>query len=189
MSLIKKISFRLFLLAILSFVFINACQKKDPPPSGGDDRLTNPYCNDPLAVNYNWGFPGKPDNSVCFYPVDTFIGNWVFLDSIFNQDSTFHSFISRTLSFKDTHDSTHAQLAMHGWCDNEIIYIRADKNRRAIVDTLSENYKGQIVCNQQDSISGKFNLNTFRVDSMKVDIKISNSSGTFFHQGWAIKQH
>src|SRR5579872_3418748 len=62
-----------------------SCSKYKDTKATADPRLTNPYCNDTNAVNYNWGFPGKPDSTVCFYPTDVFKGIYTFNDSIFLQ--------------------------------------------------------------------------------------------------------
>lgn len=176
------------LLFGLAFV-INACQKeKDPPPTDGDDRLTNPYCNDPNTVNYNWGFPGIPDNSVCFYPVDTFIGNWLFLDSIFDADSSFFHYETKSLTFSSSEDTINKHLSIQGWCGADILFAVADKYKRATVDTLDENINGQIICNPSDTITGVFNLNTYKQDSMMIDLKVKSQTGVFYHKGWAIKQ-
>lgn len=165
-----------------------ACKKENPKPTNGDSRLTNPYCNDPNAVNYNWGFPGKPDNTVCIYPVDTFLGTWQFQDSIFDVDSSFLSFQSKTLIFTASEDTMRIHLAIQGWCPSEKLYAVANKYGNAIVDTLAGNFKGQIICNQQDSISGSFSTNTYKIDSMRIGLTVNNSSGTQYHIGWAIKQ-
>jgi len=179
----------IIILLVACFFWFNACKKvKDPPPTTGDDRLTNPYCNDPHAVNYNWGFPGKPDNSICIYPVDTFIGTWQFLDSVFAVDSSFSNFQTKTLIFSASEDTTSTHLAIKGWCNTETLFAVADKFKHATVDTLAGEFKGQIICNQSDSISGSFNLNTYKKDTMSIELTIQNNVGTQFHRGWAIKQ-
>src|ERR1043165_6289024 len=77
---------RYFSLIILSLAlvmgFAFSCKKWQDPAPKEDPRLTRPYCNDPEAVNYNWDFPGKPDNSVCFYPSDLFAGTYTFWDTV-----------------------------------------------------------------------------------------------------------
>lgn len=165
-----------------------ACKKGDPKPTKGDDRLTNPYCNDPSAVNYNWGFPGIPDNSVCIYPVDTFLGSWQFLDSIFAEDSSFLEYQPKILVFTASEDTAHIHLAIQGWCPSEILYAVANKYGNAIVDTLAGDFKGQIICNQQDSVSGVFNTFTYKKDSMSINLSVQNSGTLQIHRGWAIKQ-
>src|ERR1043165_5567011 len=77
---------RYFSLIILSLAlvmgFAFSCKKWQDPAPKEDPRLTRHYCNDPSAVNYNWDFPGKPDNSVCFYPADLFAGTYMFYDTV-----------------------------------------------------------------------------------------------------------
>lgn len=181
--------FKFSLVFIIGALFWGvACKKEDPKPTDGDGRLTNPYCNDPNAVNYNWGFPGTPDSTTCIYSVDTFLGTWQFQDSIFAEDSAFIDFQSKMLVFSSSEDSTRIHLAIQGWCNSETLYAVANKFGYAMVDTLVEGFKGQIMCNQQDSISGTFSTNTYKMDSMRIELSVRNSTGIQNHKGWAIKQ-
>jgi hypothetical protein len=176
-------------LSALSVVVLFACKKyKDPPATGGDDRLTNKYCNDSRAVNYNWGFPGKPDNTICIYPVDSFLGSWLFTDSVFLPDGSLQTVQTKTLSFTATEDTVMTHMSVVGWCGNIPFFVNANKYRLAYVDTLEEGVGGQLLCATLDTLSGTFNKNTGFVNTMKIDLTIINASGTTFHRGEAVKQ-
>src|SRR5690606_36427140 len=108
---------KVLILIVSSVLLMVACEKyKDPPPTE-DDRLTNPYCNDPRAINYNHGFPGKPDNSVCIFPVDLFVGNWIFTDTVYAADETilFTDTVNLQMATIQS-DDTYSKLEVTGWC-------------------------------------------------------------------------
>jgi len=71
-----------FFIIIACLSSILGCTKWTDTQNASDPRLTQKYCNDPFAVNYNWGFPGIPDNSTCVFPSDVYVGTYVFHDSI-----------------------------------------------------------------------------------------------------------
>ncbi len=166
-----------------------ACTKyKDPEAIDLGDQLKGVYCNDPRAVNYNWGFPGKPDNSICIYPVDSFLGSWFFTDSIYLPDYTLQSVETRTLLFKATEDSVFRHLTIQGWCNNFTIYVTANKYMMAYVDTLVEGSPGQFICTATDTLSGYLNKSTGTDSTMEINFTISNEAGTTFHQGTAVRR-
>ena len=179
----------LLLLAAGIMLGWSACKKyEDPPPTKGDNRLTNHYCNDPRAINYNWGFPGIADNSVCVYPVDSFIGTWKFMDSVFLEDQTFKSFAVKDLVFSATEDTLMTHLAVTGWCNDKILYATADKYKRAFLDSLMEGISGQLLCTPTDTITGFFNQSNMGKDSMEIELTVTGNTGVLLHKGWAIKQ-
>jgi hypothetical protein len=149
MPVIKYIPFRfvVFITLILGFAF---CKKyKDPvnPPI----NLTNKYCNDPNAVNYNWGFPGIADNSVCFYPNKVFEGNYKMYDSVLQNDlySFVDSFDVSIVSLNDTN------MAIVQWCTNgDSVFAKANKNLRLTIDTTQNILIGQVFCQSADTING-----------------------------------
>ncbi len=82
-------------LFIISLFSVGSCRKYSDPAPIEDERLdTNFYCNDPDAVNYNWDFPGTPDQGECIFPADAFEGSYTILDSSF---STTDSFVSASV--------------------------------------------------------------------------------------------
>lgn len=178
--------------AIIPAIVFIACSKyKDPPAAQPDPRLADSfYCNDSRAVNYNWGFPGVPDNSICIYPVDSFLGNWVFTDTLYLPNGDTAGTIIKNLTFTSTEDTTLTRLAVTGWCSNAgtPFYITANKYRLAEVDTMLGTYPGQYLCNNTDTLNGTFNKNTGVVNTMKIELTITNAAGTVYHKGTATRQ-
>src|SRR4051812_10618768 len=77
---------------LLLLALFMACKKDADPSAPRPGALdTTFYCNDPDAVNYNWGFPGTPDNSKCYYPSDIYAGTYSFTDSVYNIDNSLDS--------------------------------------------------------------------------------------------------
>lgn len=177
----------LVVLAVASFV---ACNKwKDPAPVN-DPRLTNPYCNDPGAVNYNWGFPGKPDNSICFYPTDLFKGTYLFIDSVYQSSTGYFLYEdSITLNFYPI-DGSHTRLAVIGFCGTDSLLLTAGVGSfTASVDTTlgdSLTYRGQRWCRILDTVNGTI-LNS-RIDTLlHVNLQIISDTGITTHVGKARK--
>jgi|SRR5690554_613977 len=179
------------ILAIFAFILtgIISCKKEgDPDPIDLEDQLTNPFCNDPRAINYNWGFPGKADSTVCQFPVDSFLGNWIFTDSVFYEDETFSEVVIRNLQFFSTEDTLLQHMEVHGWCmNNNIIYLTADRFNNALLDDLIENHGGQLGCSSEDTLSGHFNKNFIGNDSMRITVSEKGAEGTKNHRGLAIR--
>ena len=178
------------LIAALAAMVLFACTKyKDPPPAGPDDRLKDRYCNDSKAVNYNWGFPGIPDNSVCIYAVDSFIGTWIFRDTVLLPNNEIAEIIVKNLTFTSTEDTVKTHLAVTGWCSNSTpFYITANKYGRAIVDSLATGVPGQLLCTSTDTLNGYFHKRQYGRDTMKIELTVTNATGTRYHRGVAIKQ-
>ncbi|NCX94894.1 MAG: hypothetical protein EBX41_00545 [Chitinophagia bacterium] len=164
------------------------CAKWQDPPATTDSRLTNPYCNDPKAVNFNWGFPGKPDNTVCFYPTDLFTGTYIYTDSVYTSpDNYFLYYRIDTLHFIA---QSQTKVAVTGFCLlRDTLRLTADKSYIAAVDTLigdSTTNRGQYWCRIKDTVSGTI-LNS-RLDTMlHVSFQIISDTGTTLHIGKAKK--
>ena len=182
----------LFLCAAALAVVIFSCSKyKDPPSTGIDDRLKDKYCNDSRAVNYNWGFPGIPDNTVCIYPVDSFIGTWLFTDSMFLPNGDNVGVQLKTLTFSSTEDKALTNMAVTGWCNNASpFYVTANKYSVATVDTSAGGMLGQFLCNNSDTLTGQimFSLDSALKGTMLIDFTIANAGGSTNHRGRAVKQ-
>lgn len=183
------------LFAVAALVNVMACSKyKDPPETGLDDRLGTHYCNDPRSVNYNWGFPGIPDNDICIYPIDSFLGTWLFTDSMSRQDGDSFIVQIRTLRFTATEDTALTHLAIYGLCDDDVtpVYVTANQYSVAYVDTLFEEGAGQLFCNSADTLTGFINLSTDTAvapsGTMIFNLTVSTNEGIIFHRGTAIKQ-
>ena len=144
-------------IKIILFIFLglslHSCVKwKDAKAT--DPGITRHYCNDPDAVNYNWGFPGKPDNTICFYPSDLFAGvDSFFIDSIFQKDLSF----TRRDSFMMTITRvTNSQILLAGFCSNNrstAFSLTADRTYNATLDTVLGGI-GQTFCRPRDSTMG-----------------------------------
>lgn len=189
----KKIQFSLLGLAGVAGLWLIACKKYEDPAKP-DIILTNHYCNDPIAANYNHGFPGIPDNSVCVYATDFFEGAWIWVDSIYDADMNFQQRQTRNLSFSPlslNEDSLRTRLTVAGFCDNNtILKIRANKYASALTDTLVAGTNGgQIFCNTTDTVSGYFKrTNDTLTQSMNIILTENKPSGVFYHKGLAVKQ-
>jgi hypothetical protein len=171
-------------LSLLSILFLVSCKKyKDPAPFT-DDRIKNKYCNDPSAINYNWDFPGIPDNTVCIYPADIFKGNYFYRDSILNLEGG----VLKTDSFPITItqlDSTHLTIA--GFCGSNSHSAKATRFFSFVLDSLVG--YGQVFCNNKDTISGggsKFSLSD--TSTIQFDYILQTDTGVVIHQGTATKQ-
>lgn len=183
-----KFSLVVFLLSGLLY----ACSKyKDPAPVN-DPRLTNPYCNDPDAINYNWGYPGKPDNSVCQYATDQMRGTYLLKDSVVVESSglligadSFNIYINSVSGSK-------RKLDISGFCSSGSLLATAGRILVATVDTtvgdsLTLN-KGQLFCRQQDTVTGTFSLDPIDKTLLRVSLRIKNDTGVLVLVGDARKQ-
>ncbi len=191
------------LLSSIVFVFaLSSCERwKDKPAV--NLGLTNLYCNDPNAVNYNWNFPGKPDNTVCFYPSDLFAGvDSFFIDSIFQQDLSYTKRDSFMLSLVKL---TNTSLLMSGFCDSNRSLswtLTAAKTYLASVDTVLGGI-GPAFCRGRDSIMGDTLTGTIsrdmyvltdthdtgsaRVDTflLHINFTVNSDTGITLHRGTA----
>lgn len=176
------------MMAALTCVWAASCLKADDPPRATPNpELKNHYCNDPNAINYNWGFPGIPDNSVCIYPVDSFVGQWTLSDSVFRADSTFNYLDTKILSIQATEDTLHAHLQVLGFCNNSMpLLATADKYGNAVTDSMDKEHAGQFFCTPSDTVTGKFKLLMTNKDSMIIQLNISGTNAGY-HKGIAQK--
>jgi hypothetical protein len=172
------------LLMMVFFAILIGCKPyKDPTPIK-TDLLTTPYCNDPKAVNYNWGFPGKPDNSICFFPADLFVGNYKFYDSIYdNTAGVYLAFDSTNVSIAKSTDST---ISVTGLCGSSVFTAKATKNARFTLDSTTS--LGQLFCSNADTISGGATKWNFNDTFFKFQYDLINNSTKKEHNGIFIKQ-
>jgi hypothetical protein len=164
-------------------VLFASCKKyKDPAPIS-DSRLTTKYCNDPSAINYNWDFPGVPDNSVCIYPADIFKGTYFYRDSITNEEGSVLKTDSFTLSITQL-DTTHLEII--GFCGTNIHTAKANRYFKFVLDSLAGN--GQVFCNNKDTIAGngsKYSISD--TNTIKFNYQLLTDTGIVTHTGTAIK--
>lgn len=174
--------------AALAAVLFYACSKYKEPPKADPAETGRHYCNDSRAVNFNWGFPGTPDNDTCVYPIDSMLGNWVFTDSVFLPNGNFQNVFTRNLNFTATEDTSLSHIAVSGWCNGAPIYITVDRYNLANVDTLLTGAYGQLLCSATDTVSGTFQKEANIKDTMNINITISGTTGVTFHKGKALRQ-
>jgi len=172
------------LLIVLCVLLVVACQKYVDKTATADPRLTNHYCNDPNAVNYNWGFPGKPDNTVCFYPNGEFVGKYVYYDTVYQLD------LSKSYSRIDTlyiYSSSYTALQVLGFCSaGDTMHLTAGKTLVATVDTTI--ITGQQFCRAVDTVSGTITKNLAdTLPLLHVYFTVVSDTGTTFHIGYAQK--
>ncbi len=175
----RFLSFSFLLLLMLS------CKKYHDPKPFTDDRLnTRKYCNDPAAINFNWDFPGYPDNNVCIYPSQIYSGDYLFYDTITDFLGNYKRNDSFDLHFSNL-DSVHLNIS--GFCGAKIFTARANRFLKFHLDTLFG--YGQVFCNTQDTIA----LNGSKKDiadtnSINIQYQIYTDTGIVYHYGTAIKK-
>lgn len=174
--------------AALSAMILYACSKYKDPPNANPVETGRHYCNDSRAINYNWGFPGTPDNDTCVYPVDSMLGNWKFTDSIFLPNGNLQEVTTRNLNFTSTEDTVFRHMAVSGWCSGAPIHITVDKYSFAYTDTLIEGAYGQLLCAVTDTVTGNFKKREAQRDTMDIDLTLSAPEGVTRHKGIALRQ-
>jgi hypothetical protein len=185
------------LLLAVGTVFVLSCIKYKDTKATPDPRLTNPYCNDPNAVNYNWGFPGKPDSTVCFYPTDVFSGTWEYHDSVFVQPSGLFiyadSFVMTITKLSRT------KMTVSGFCGGGgSLTLTAGLLFIATVDTTIGDSllnatinadEGQPFCMPQDTVNGTFTKNIISDSMMSIVLTVNSDTGVIStHIGTAYKK-
>lgn len=171
-------------IILLLVVAIASCKKyKDPDPIS-DARLNTKYCNDPAAVNYNWDFPGIPDNNVCIYPAQLFKGNYLYTDSILNIDGAVLKVDSFPISLSQI-DSTH--LTIKGFCTSTDFSAKANRFFKFVLDSLVG--YGQTFCNGKDTIcGGGSKLGIGDTSTIQFNYTLQTDTGVVIHRGTAVKK-
>jgi len=186
----------IIILAIISCTVFYSCKKWSDPTTPTDPRLNErKYCNDPEAVNYNWNFPGKPDNSVCIYPSDLFKGTYTFTDSIYNDQQLFDSAGSQTLYTLQFIPVDKSRFRVVGFCANtDSLKFTAERSTyQANADTtifLNDTTKvyGQFFCRNLDTLSGNIVKSRSDSTSITIQFQVVSDTGINYHRGTAIKQ-
>lgn len=177
--------------AVVTALVFFACSKyEDPPPAPLPEELTRHYCNDSRAINYNRGFPGIADNTVCIFPTDPFNGSWIFYDTLYLPSGDTAATLVKNLVFTPTEDTARTHLAVTGWCSsNQALYVTANKFFRAETDTLPGGFP-QYLCNAADTLYGSFSKadTTEEMHYIKVDLTVNTASGVIYHRGTAARQ-
>ncbi len=166
-------------------LLLAGCKKyKDPAPIQ-DDRLDDKkYCNDPAAVNYNWDFPGTPDNTVCIYPAQLFKGNYLYVDTLLSTEGAV--VLTDTFPIQIVQiDSTH--LTLSGFCPTTTHSAKANRFFSFTIDSLLGN--GQVFCNGKDTIAGggsKYGIGD--TSTIQFNYTLQTDTGMTTHKGTAFKQ-
>lgn len=160
----------------------------DPEKPDIDDQLQNKYCNIPTAVNYNWNFPGKEDNSICFYSWDFYEGRWQFINDVYAANNNVEKLYSDTivLSFsKNAADTAKAEMQVSGWCGSGNFNILIDRFYIAKTDTMPNGFNYQIVC--LDTISGTLEKNIMDTSTLSLKMSVLSPNGQFNYIGIGTK--
>lgn len=180
------------LLFVVVVTMLMACSKGfDGDPNAYVD-LSNSYCNDPQAVNYNWNFPGTADSTVCFYPRDVFEGTYLLTDTIFSGDYDINDIKTMTVRLI-ARDVKH--LGFVGFCSNDTLDFTADRFFKATADTTitpdSIVLNGQLSCRVIDTLTG-FITNIDKAmgkgTTIRINLTVASDTGLNYHIGTAIKQ-
>jgi len=181
--------FSVIITLVVGAFLLYSCAKWKDPKGYTDPQLTNPYCNDPNAVNYNWGFPGKPDNTLCFYPNQLFAGHWEYYDTVTSLTSGLVLFTDSFLM--NVHSISDTLISVFGFCGSlsDSIILTAGPTYIATVDTLigdSITTEGQRLCRVQDTINGTITRD--RIDSpyvLHISLQVTSDTGSTIHSGSA----
>jgi len=186
-----KYIFSIFFLSLLGACIFFSCAKwKDPKPVN-DPRLTNPYCNDPTAVNYNLGFPGKPDNTTCFYPSDLFAGSYLVHDSIYLSPSGL--FIAADSFIINISKLSSTKIGIIGFCpSSKQLILTAGPTYVATVDTTVGDTatlnQGQTLCRIQDTLNGTISKDMVDSTLLHITLQVVSDTGISELVGIARKQ-
>lgn len=171
------------LLGISSF----SCKPSDYSATAPDTLATRYYCNDPQAVNYNWGFPGRPDNTVCRYPTDFFNGTYGYTDSIYFPDGSFDSAGSVARYTLRLRAIDLQRFSLVGFCTGgDSLRLMASRFFRATIDTVVG--PGQRFCRAQDTVSGTIVRTLEDTSRLNVFFTVVSDTGTTTHRGTAYRQ-
>lgn len=177
-------SYRYIIIILLTVTGFLACQKYSDPQGKSDPRLTRPYCNDPVAVNYNWDFPGVPNDSVCFYPSQVFSGTYSFQDSIYLPDNKLAEVVPVTMKLWAL---TRTNIGITGFCANgDSLHFTASRYYTAANDTLLG--LGVPFCTSMDTLTGTLTKSQANDTIMVVDFMVVTDTGYTYHRGTAYKQ-
>lgn len=172
-----------FLLGISAF----SCKPTDYTATAPDTLANRFYCNDPEAVNYNWSFPGRPDNKVCRYPTDFFNGTYYYTDSVYFPDGSLDSAGSLVRYTLRLSALDRQRFSLAGFCTSgDSLHMTANRFFRASIDTLVG--AGQRLCRAQDTVSGTVTRTLEDTARLRILFTIVSDTGTTTHRGTAYRQ-
>src|SRR5690625_160640 len=160
------------ILCMLALGFVSCEKYEDKAQKDIEDALKNQYCNITDAINYNWGFPGEPNDSLCIFPVEPFIAySWTLLDTVFNEDFEVLETRNRTIYFEEytAIDTLKHMMLMHDYCsENSSILLEANRHLLATVYDNIENDVGQLDCDESSVLNGFISLDSLSADTLKL---------------------
>ncbi len=164
LNLLKK-EYKILLGLIILGMSIPSCKKYQDPDPIDDPRLdTSYFCNDLLAVNYNWGFPGTPDNSLCIYPTSGFEGDYRVEDSVYNSgDSLLYADAYTDVRIDALNKS---YVSLKNYCPADSLLLLCTRFLQITTDTI--NQKNYDVCG---SDTFKFDGRKHSLDTMYFTIR------------------
>ncbi len=166
------------------FAFASCTKGEDTASPDISDLLTNRYCNNPNAVNYNWNFPGIEDNATCFFSYYFYEGDWIFIDTIRRSDSSIVGVETYYLNFeKIIPDTSESLMAMSGWCSSASLIIHVDRFYFARTDSFDNNGGWQKMCSNSDSIFVQMRKDIVDTTALDINIQEVKNNETFFHRG------
>jgi hypothetical protein len=177
--------FLLVLTVAGSLLSFSACQPTDYTATAPDTLNTRFYCNDPEAVNYNWGFPGRPDSSICRYPSDYFSGTFSYFDSIYLADGKFDSAGSLRRYMLSLQGINRRQFSVSGFCAGGSLLLTGSRYFTASFDTTT--LRGQPFCRMQDTISGTITRRLEDTTRLRISFTVVSDTGTATHRGTAYR--
>lgn len=171
-------------LPVLLIVLLISCKKYADKPGATDPRLDRPYCNDPEAVNYNWDFPGKPDNSICIYPSQAFVGEYDYYDSVYDANNTLIKELTFPLRIVA---NSNFKVELDGFCVSRKPVFSAGRQLRADGDTTV--FNGQLLCRDEDTLSGYFYKEVLSdTAAVLFNLTVVSDTDITIHRGRAIRR-
>ncbi|MDI9320285.1 MAG: hypothetical protein QM530_07390 [Phycisphaerales bacterium] len=177
-----KYSFLLSCSFLFGIMVLFACKKWQDNPAS-NLGLTNRYCNIPEAINYNHGFPGIEDNSVCVFAAQPFVGNYSFNDTVYTEtDTLYPSAISFGITSNDRY-----KFVLNGFCSNtNQLLFKANRYYHAAADSIIGSAK-QLMCRSVDTLSGFLDYRTTD-SSLYIEFYVMSDTGISTHKGRAYKK-
>jgi hypothetical protein len=173
-------------------VFVSCKKYKDPAPKT-DPRLTTHYCNDPIAANYNVGFPGIPDNTLCVYPRDLFVGTYIYHDSVWIEPKDIYVFADSFILTISAVPNSLVKILVSGFCKSGGTFsMTAGPTYVATVDSIVGDtttlYQGQFLCRTLDTLSGTITKDKVDSTLLHMSLQVVSDTGITMHYGSAVKQ-
>lgn len=175
---------------MVALMLVYACTKQEPFDTATEDQFATRYCNDPVAINFNQGFPGTADNTTCIYPTDVFKGTYRLRDSILNGEFELDTVLEYVVTF---HTISLTQTRLSGFCINgDTVRLTADRYYKAAVDSTlllpdSILMEGHVFCSALDTIKGTLTRLTGDTDKIRINFTINSDTGINYHIGTGIK--